>query len=100
MRAIILLVIGTVFLLNGILTIIALILTLTINKDSRLYKYLTKPGQRGIDKYLKKKFSEKTNRIIGVVVGIVFGIATIALGLNILLKGIIDPYGSGFWILF
>jgi len=91
---------GTAFLLVGVSTIIALILTLVINKDSRLYKYLTKPENKGVDKYLQVKFNEETYKKIIIVIRIVVGIVFTILGLNTLLKGIIDPYGFGVWFLF
>jgi len=93
---------GIAFILLGVSSIIALILTPRLNKDSWLYKYLTKTkhGKGGLDKYLEEHLSEKTKKTIEIVIGLAFCLLYIVLGLNILLKGLIDPYGPGFWMLF
>jgi len=88
---------GITSMLVGAFLLIKIALILTINKNSRLYKYLTRPGRGWLEEYMKENLSEKANRIIETIVCIVFGIALIVLGLNTLLKGLIDPYGSGFW---
>ena len=102
MREYVFSIMGIASMLVGISTIIATILTLTINKESRLYKYLTKPKREDgrLDKYLEEHLSEKANKIILIIIGVVFGIVMIVLGLNTLLKGLIDPYGPEFWFPF
>ena len=101
MTTIILPIIGITFMLMGFLAIIAIILKFTINKNTRLYKYLTKPVRKGwFDKFLEKHLSEKANMILEIVLGIIVCLAIMILGLNTLLKGILDPYGLGFWVLF
>ena len=91
---------GIATILVGLYLIIKIALILTIRKDSGLYKYLTKPGRGWLEEYMEEHLSEKANRIIETTFCIVFGICMIVLGLNTLLKGLIDPYGSGFWIIF
>ena len=100
MREYILPIIGSTFLLAGLYLIACTVLLLTINKGSRLYKYLTKPGRGWLEEYMREHLSEKTNRIIQIVICMVFGTVMIVFGLNGLVKGLIDPYGLGFWIIF
>jgi len=87
--------------LVGLYLMACAILVLTINKDSRLYKYLTKPNLNNwLEKYMHEHLSEKANRIIQIVNSIIFGTVMIVFGLNALVKGIVDPYGLGFWVIF
>ena len=101
MREYVLPMMGITTLLIGLYQIVCLVLILTINKDSRLYKYLTKPNLNNwLEKYMHEHLSVKTNRTIQIFISVIVGATVILLGLNTLVKGLIDPYGPGFWVIF
>ena len=84
---------GTVFLLCGIVSIIGSIVCIITGKavsfNSKKYPHLQES--------LERRFGEKATRIIGIVWGFIIGVPTILLGLNVLLKELLDPNGLGFW---
>ena len=84
---------GVVFLLFGIASIICSIVCMITGKavsfNSRKYPNL--------QEFLERRFGEKATRIIGIVWGFIIGVPVTLLGLNVLLKELLDPYGLGFW---
>ena len=93
MRETIFIIGGAVFLLLGIVSIIYSIVCMitgkTVNFNSRKYPHLQES--------LERRFGEKATRIIGIVLGFIIGIPIALLGLNVLLKELLDPNGLGFW---
>jgi len=53
-----------------------------------------------LEEYIEERFSQKTKRTIEIIIGVLISAALIIIGLNVLLKGINDPYSPGFWVLF
>jgi len=99
--------VGVWFILFAVITIVSSILRAVLGKESRLYKFLTKPYAgmwqvRGPWRliYMNERLSERTNWIINTVGGLIIGVAVLILGLNALLKGLTDPFGPEFWVLF
>ena len=93
MRRTIFIIGGAAFLLLGIASIVYSIVCMItgkpVNFNSRKYPHLQES--------LERRFGEKTTRIAGIVGGFVVGIPIALLGLNVLLKEILDPHSLGFW---